>query len=474
MNNYDIYVNGKWIPSTSKNRIEVINPMTEQAIATVPDGTKEDVDAAVAAARKAFPAWSSKTPQERAEYLVKANNLLKERSAEYAQTVTDELGSPIKISNMVHMGTPIGTLKTYAKLADEFEWEKEVNNSIIAHEPIGVVGAITPWNYPLHQVTAKTAPALLAGNTIVLKPSELAPLSAYNLAKVFDEIGLPEGVFNVVSGRGEVVGDAMSSHPDIDMISFTGSGRAGTAIAKNAADTIKRVALELGGKSASVIMDDFDDEGFAKAVKSTVNQCFTNGGQRCTAFSRMLVPAAKYDQALEFAKAAAEKHAPGDPNDESTRLGPMVSEAQRDRVRGFIDRAVADGATIVTGGSEAPEGLHKGYFVKPTVLAGAKEDSEVAQDEVFGPVITVFPYDDIDDAVRLANNTKYGLAAGVYGADADKSLAVARRLRAGQVDINDGRWNFMAPFGGYKQSGNGRELGTEGLIEFLETKAMQR
>lgn len=470
----DIYVGGEWIPSTSETRIEVINPTTEQVIGRVPEGTADDVDKAVAAAKQAFPAWSALTPQARAAYLSKAADLLTERTDDLAQTVTDELGAPLKISKLVHVGTPIGTFKTYAKLADDFEWESEVKNSLIVREPIGVVGAITPWNYPIHQIVAKVAPALLAGNTVVLKPSELAPLSAYKLTAILDEIGLPAGVFNLVCGYGPVVGEAIASHPDIDMVSFTGSGRAGKRITELGAESIKRVALELGGKSASVVLDDLDAEGFAKAVGSTVGQCFTNAGQRCTAFSRLLVPATRLDEALSAATATADKHAPGDPNAETTRLGPLISEQQRERVRGFIDRAVADGASVVTGGSAAPEGLGTGYYVSPTVLSGVAEDSEVGQEEVFGPVIVVLPYDDLDDAVRIANGTKYGLAAGVYGADADAALAVAKRLRAGQVDVNNGRWNWMAPFGGYKQSGNGRELGTEGLSEFLEVKAVQR
>lgn len=470
----DIYVDGAWVPSSSDHLIDVHNPYTEQVIAQVPAGSSADVDAAVAAARKAFEGWAGTPVTERAAYLSKVADLLTERTDELAAVVTAELGMPLKMAKLIQIGTPIGTLKTYAKLAADFEWETEVGNSLIVREPIGVVAAITPWNYPLHQVVAKVAPALLAGCTVVLKPSELAPLISIEFTKLLHEVGLPPGVFNLLSGAGPEVGQALVGHPDVDMVSFTGSGRAGREISATAAQTIKRVALELGGKSASVVLDDLDTDGFAKAVKSSVGQCFTNAGQRCTAFSRILVPRARYDEALAVAAKAAGSHTTGDPSEENTRLGPLVSAAQRDRVRGFVDRAVADGARVVSGGSASPEGQDSGYFVSATVLADVAEDSEVAQEEVFGPVTAVFGYSDVDDAVRLANSTAYGLAAGVYGANADAALAVAKRLRAGQVDVNNGRWNWMAPFGGYKQSGNGRELGTAGLEEFLETKAVQR
>ncbi|CAN5358260.1 aldehyde dehydrogenase family protein [soil metagenome] len=474
MDSSQIYVGGKWMPSAGTELIDVVNPYTEEVIAQVPAGAEADVDSAVAAARQAFPGWSQTPVAERAAYLTRAADLLTERTDALGEVVSREMGTPLKIAKLVQIGTPIGTLKTYAGLAESYEWETEVKNSLIVREPIGVVGAITPWNYPLHQVVAKVAPALLAGCTVVLKPSELAPLIAYEFAAILAEVGLPAGVFNLVSGTGAVVGEAMAAHPDIDMISFTGSGRAGRRISQVAAETIKRVALELGGKSASVLLPDLDDDSFGKAVKSTVAQCFTNAGQRCTAFSRLLVPASRYDEALEAAAKAAESHTAGDPMTEGTRLGPLVSAAQREKVRGFISRAEANGARVVTGGGADPEGVTSGYFVSPTVLADVAEDSEIAQEEVFGPVITVLPYVDVDDAVRIANGTSYGLAAGVYGADADAALGVARRLRAGQVDVNNGRWNWLAPFGGYKQSGNGRELGVAGLEEFLEVKAVQR
>jgi len=470
----DIYVGGEWIPSTTDQLIDVHNPYTEQVIARVPAGSAEDVDAAVSAARAAFESWSQTPVAERAAYLSRAADILTERTDELAALITSELGMPLKMSKMIQLGTPIGTLRTYAKLAEDFEWESEVGNSLIVREPIGVVAAITPWNYPLHQVVAKVAPALVAGNTIVLKPSEVAPLIAFEFARILDEVGLPAGVFNLISGAGAEIGQALVGHPGVDMVSFTGSGRAGREISATAAQTIKRVALELGGKSASVVLDDLDNEAFAKAIKSSVAQCFTNAGQRCTAFSRILVPGARLDEALSAAAKAAESHVVGDPMTDGTRLGPLVSETQRDRVRGFLDRAVADGARVVTGGPDAPGGVESGYFVSPTVLTDVDLNSEMAKEEVFGPVTAVMPYSDVDDAVRIANDTSYGLAAGVYGADDEAAVAVAKRLRAGQVDVNNGRWNWMAPFGGYKQSGNGREFGTAGLEEFLEIKAVQR
>ena len=470
----EIFVGGAWVPSTNDALIDVHNPYTEQVIARVPAGSAEDVDSAVSAARAAFESWSQTPVAERAAYLTRVADVLTERTDELAAVITSELGMPLKMAKLIQLGTPIGTLRTYAKLAADFEWETEVGNSLIVREPIGVVAAITPWNYPLHQIVAKVAPALLAGNTIVLKPSEVAPLIAFEFARILDEVGLPAGVFNLISGAGPEIGQALVGHPDVDMVSFTGSGRAGREISATAAQTVKRVALELGGKSASVILDDLDNEAFAKAIKSSIGQCFTNAGQRCTAFSRILVPQSRMDEALIAAAKAAESHVAGDPMTEGTRLGPLVSEAQRDRVRGFLDRAVADGARVVTGGSDAPEGVESGYFVSPTVLTDVDLDSEIAKEEVFGPVTVVLPYSTVDEAVRIANDTQYGLAAGVYGADSDAAVSVAKRLRAGQVDVNNGRWNWLAPFGGYKQSGNGREFGIAGLEEFLEIKAVQR
>jgi acyl-CoA reductase-like NAD-dependent aldehyde dehydrogenase len=365
---------------------------------------------------------------------------------------------------------PIAVANSYVQLLNNFSFEEQVNNSLIVREPVGVVACITPWNYPLHQVVAKVAPALAAGCTVVLKPSEVAPLTAFVLAEIMDEVGLPAGVFNLVTGFGPVVGEALAAHPDVDMVSFTGSTRAGKRVSELAAQSIKRVALELGGKSANVILDDAD---FAKAVSSGVANCYFNSGQTCSAHTRMLVPKEKHDEAVQIAKAAAENFKPGDPKADGTRLGPLISATQRERVRNYIQKGIDEGATLVTGGAEAPEGLEQGYFVRPTIFANVRNSMTIAQEEIFGPVLSIIPYEDEDDAVRIANDTVYGLAGGVWSSDPERAKRVARRLRTGQVDINGGKFNPLAPFGGYKQSGNGREFGKFGLEEFLEVKAMQ-
>jgi acyl-CoA reductase-like NAD-dependent aldehyde dehydrogenase len=345
-----------------------------------------------------------------------------------------------------------------------------VGNSLIVREPIGVVGAITPWNYPLHQIAAKVAPALAAGCTVVLKPSEVAPLNAFVLAEVFEEIGLPAGVFNLVTGVGPVVGEAIAAHTDVDMVSFTGSTRAGKRVSEVASGTVKRVALELGGKSANVILDDAD---LAKAIPDGVAKCFLNSGQTCSALTRMLVPRERLSEVEDLAVAAAEAFTPGDPFEPSSRLGPLVSGAQRDRVRNFIDKGVGEGATLLTGGVEAPEGLSAGFFIRPTVFSSVTRDMTIARDEIFGPVLSIIPYDTEEEAIDIANDSEYGLAGGVWSGDPERAKAVARQLRTGQVEVNGGGFNPLAPFGGYKQSGNGREYGSFGLEEFLEVKAMQ-
>jgi aldehyde dehydrogenase (NAD+) len=358
----------------------------------------------------------------------------------------------------------------FAELASTYAFEQQIANSLVVKEPIGVVGAITPWNYPLHQVVAKVAAALASGCTVVLKPSEVAPLSAYALAEIFEQIGLPAGVFNVVTGLGPVVGERIAEHPDVDMVSFTGSTAAGKRVMAVAAGTVKKVSLELGGKSAFVILDDAD---LGKAVKVGMANCFINGGQTCTAWTRMLVPASKYDEVLELARAAAEKYPVGEPMAEATRVGPLANANQYKKVVGYIEGAIADGARVVAGGTERPTGLERGYYVQPTVLGGVKPGSRVEQEEVFGPVLAVIPYADEDEAVQIANGTPYGLAGGVFSGDQERALRVARRMRTGMVDVNGGRFNLLAPFGGYKQSGNGRELGEYGLEEFLEIKSLQ-
>ena len=465
-----VFVDGGWEAPSGTDRIRVVNPTTEQELAAVPAGTAADVDRAVAAARAAFPGWSATPPAERAALLGRLADGLAARGEAIAELIATEVGSPLKFARSVQAGLPPTVLRSYAELLPAYSFEERVGNSLVLREPVGVVGAITPWNYPLHQVVAKVSAALAAGCTAVLKPSEVAPLSAYVLVDAAVEAGLPPGVLNLVPGTGPVVGEAIAAHPDVDMVSFTGSTRAGRRVAELAAGTVKRVALELGGKSANVVLDDAD---LALAVKVGLANCFVNGGQTCTAWTRMLVPAARHDDAVALAVAGAEKYAVGDPLAEDTRIGPLVSPTQRDRVRGYIERGVAEGATLATGGAEPPDGLDRGWFVRPTVFAGVRPDATIAQEEIFGPVLSVIPYGSEDEAVRIANGTPYGLAGAVWSADQEHAVAVARRLRTGQVDVNGGRFNPLAPFGGYKQSGTGRELGRYGLEEFLEVKSLQ-
>lgn len=467
---YDqFYVNGQWVQPQDTGLIEVLNSTTEAVLGKVPAGTAEDINAAVAAAKAAFESWSNTPVETRAQYLDQIAAKLKERQADIAATIAAEVGMPLPMATAVQAGLAITDVSTNAKLAREFQFEEQVGNALIAKEPIGVVGCITPWNFPLHQITAKVAPALAAGCTVVLKPSEVAPLTAFMLAEIIHEVGLPAGVFNLVTGYGPVVGEALAAHPDVDMISFTGSTRAGKRVSELAAQTVKRVALELGGKSANIILDDAD---FERAVASGVGNCYFNSGQTCSALTRMLVPKSRYDEAVAIAKRAAEKFTVGDPLGGAAKLGPLVSATQRDRVVGYIQKGIAEGATVVAGGPEKPEGLEHGYFVRPTVFANVDNQMTIAQEEIFGPVLSLIAYEDEDDAVRIANDTVYGLSGGVWSGDPERAKRVARRLRTGQVEINGGKFNPLAPFGGYKQSGNGRELGKFGLEEFLEVKAL--
>lgn len=465
-----LYINGQWVAAQGANTIDVINSTTEEVMGRIPEGTVADVNQAVAAAKAAFATWAETPVAERANYLQAIADKLKERQSEIADIIADEVGMPMPLATAVQAGLPIAVANSYVQLLNEFRFEEQVNNSLIVREPVGVVACITPWNYPLHQVVAKVAPALAAGCTVVLKPSEVAPLTAFVLAEIIDEIGLPAGVFNLVTGYGPVVGEALAAHPDVDMVSFTGSTRAGKRVSELAAHTIKRVALELGGKSANVILDDAD---LTRAVSSGVANCYFNSGQTCSAHTRMLVPKEKHDEAVQIAKATAEKFKPGHPKAEGTRLGPLISATQRERVRNFIQKGIEEGATLVTGGADAPDGLENGYFVRPTIFANVDSKMTIAQEEIFGPVLSIIPYEDEDDAVRIANDTVYGLAGGVWSSDPERAKRIARRLRTGQVDINGGKFNPLAPFGGYKQSGNGREFGKFGLEEFLEVKAMQ-
>ncbi|MEW9556144.1 aldehyde dehydrogenase family protein [Nonomuraea sp. NPDC050783] len=463
-----LYIDGSWVASASGEPIEVVNPATEEIIDRVPAGSPDDVESAVAAARRAFPSWSDTAPAERGRLLAEAATLLGQRAEEIAKTIATDMGAPLGFALKVQTLMPASVLESFARLAETLPREERVGNSLVVREPIGVVAAITPWNYPLHQIVCKVGAALAAGCTVVLKPSEVAPLAAYALAGILAEVGLPPGVFNLVSGRGPVVGEALAAHPEVDMVSFTGSTAAGRRVAALGAETVKRVALELGGKSANIILPDAD---LKAAVKVGVANCFVNAGQTCSAWTRMIVHRDQYDEAVRLAAEAAEGYTVGDPFDASTRVGPLVSQAQRDRVVRYINRGQEEGARLVTGGTDRPR--ERGYYVEPTVFAGVEPGMTIEQEEIFGPVLSLIPYTSEDRAVEIANGTRYGLAGAVWAGTEERALAVARRLRTGQVAVNGGRFNPLAPFGGYKQSGVGRELGEHGLEEFLEIKSLQ-
>jgi aldehyde dehydrogenase (NAD+) len=465
-----VYIGGEWVEPAGTEPIEVINSTTEEVMGTVPACAPEDAERAVAAAREAFDSWSRTPREERAGYLTAIAAGLGERSEEIAATITQELGMPLKLSQMIQVGLPTSQFAAMPKLIEEVAWEEEIGNSRVLREAVGVVGAITPWNYPLNQIAAKVAPALAAGCTVVLKPSEVTPLNAFQLAEVIEAAGLPAGVFNLVTGTGPVVGEAIAAHPGVDMVSFTGSTRAGKRVSELASATVKPVAMELGGKSPNVILDDAD---LARAVPDGVAKCFLNSGQTCSALTRMLVPREQLAEAEQIAAATAAAFTPGDPFDEATRLGPLVSDAQRQRVRGYLEKGEAEGAKLVTGGAEAPAGLDRGYFVQPTVFSEVAAEMTIAQEEIFGPVLAIQPYDSEDDAVRIANDSAYGLAGGVWSGDQERAIAVAKRLRTGQIEINGGAFNPLAPFGGYGQSGHGRENGRYGLEELLQVKSLQ-
>ncbi|MGI5424792.1 aldehyde dehydrogenase family protein [Streptomyces sp. CA-179760] len=461
MKAYDgMYIQGAWRPAAGQDVIEVVNPVDEQVIGTVPAGTAEDVDTAVRAARAALADWAATPPAERAARLTALRDVLVARADEIAETVTAELGSPLKFSQAVHAGVPIAVAGSYAELAATYAFEEKTGNSVVHHEPVGVVAAITPWNYPLHQIVAKVTPALAAGCTVVVKPAEDTPLVARLFADAVHGAGIPAGVFNLVTGLGPVAGQALAEHPGVDLVSFTGSTAVGRQIAAIAAGQVKKVALELGGKSANVILPTAD---LAKAVNVGVANVMSNSGQTCSAWTRMLVHRDRYEEAVELAAAAAAKY--GD------RIGPVVNAKQQARVRGYIEKGVAEGARLVAGGPESPR--ETGYFVSPTVFADVTPDMTIAQEEIFGPVLSILPYDDEEDALRIANGTVYGLAGAVWAGDEAEAVAFARRMETGQVDINGGRFNPLAPFGGYKQSGVGRELGVHGLAEYLQTKSLQ-
>jgi len=463
------FINGKWIEPAGRSTLDVINPATEKAFATISLGNADDVDSAAKAAKSAFDSWSNSSIEERKEIISNIIGGLKSRSDEMATAISSEMGAPMGLSKTAQVGSGLGHFMNVLSILENFEFEEIRGTTKIVKEPAGVCGFITPWNWPLNQIACKVAPAIAAGCTMVLKPSEIAPISAYILTEIIAESGLPAGVFNLVNGDGLTVGAAISGHPDIDLVSFTGSTRAGREVAKAAADGIKRVTQELGGKSANIILDDVPD--FARAVSGGVAGCFGNSGQSCNAPTRMLVPQSRMEEAINAAKAAAAKSVVGDPSAESTRMGPVVSEIQFNKIQTLIQKGIDEGADLIAGGPTRPEGIEEGYFVRPTIFANVSNDMTIAREEIFGPVLSIIGYQDDDDAVSIANDTDYGLSGYVSG-EPEHAQAIARKLRTGNVHINGAGPDFSAPFGGYKQSGNGREWGIEGFEEFLETKAM--
>ena len=462
------YINGNWVDPAQVKTHNVINPATEQPYANISMGSVKDVDNAVAAAKAAFPAWSTSSVATRIAILDKIIAGIKARAEELALAISQEMGAPISMARTAQVGTGIAHFTAAREILRNFVFEETRGTSRIVKEPIGVCGFITPWNWPLNQVSCKVAPALAAGCTMVLKPSEMSPVSAYILSEIIADAGLPAGVYNLVNGDGPSVGAAISAHPDIDLVSFTGSTRAGREVARAAADSIKKVTQELGGKSANIILDDAD---LNRAVGGGVLSCFNNSGQSCNAPTRMFVPEARLPEVIEIAKAAAAKAIPGDPSADTTRIGPVVSKAQYERIQGLIEKGIAEGATVLVGGLGKPEGLDKGYFVRPTIFANVTNQMTIAREEIFGPVLTILTYKDDEDAIAQANDTDYGLSGYVSGEPAH-ARKVALRLRTGMVHINGAGPDFGAPFGGYKQSGNGREWGIEGFEEFFETKAI--
>ena len=471
MRSYDsFYIDGAWERPSDTDEIDVHSAATEEVIGRVPRGTADDVDRAVRAARAAFDSgWGLTTPAERAGWLQKLADALEARVEDVATTISQEVGMPITMSTIVQAKSPVTVTRSFATLAGTTSFEEQIGNSLVVREPYGVAGMITPWNFPLHQIMAKVAPAIAAGCTMVLKPSELAPLNSYILAEAALEIGLPPGVLNIVQGDGPTVGEAIAQHPAIDMVSFTGSVRAGQRVSALAAETIKKVTLELGGKSAFVVLDDAPLE---KAIPGGVNNAMLNSGQTCSAWTRMVVPRARLDEVLDIATSAVGRLTLGDPLDPKAKLGPLISETQRRRVEGYIQAGVQEGARLVAGGKR-PAAFARGHYVEPTIFADVQPSMTIAREEIFGPVLSILPYDTEEDAIAIANDTSYGLAGGVWSADRDRALRVARRLRTGQVDVNGARFNAMAPFGGYKRSGIGREFGKYGLEEYLQIKAIQ-
>ena len=463
------YMNGVWTDPVSDDSIDVLNPATEEVVARIGAGTAEDVTRAVVSARKAFNSFSQTSKQERVELLTEVRNLYKKRFNDIAAAIREEMGAPGHLAFGAQTAVGLGHLKTAIRVLEQFEFEQQREKFLIRYEPIGVCGLITPWNWPINQIVSKIAPAIASGCTTLLKPSELSPISAHVIAEVIDEAGVPAGVFNLVDGFGPIVGEAMSAHPDIDMMSFTGSTRGGVAVAKGSAETVKRVSQELGGKSANIVLN---DAALEMSVRDGVLACMENTGQSCNAPTRMLVPKERHQEAIEIAKEASESITVGNPEDDQTQLGPVISDVQFNKVQHLIQSGIDEGAMLVTGGMGRPDGLSKGYFVKPTVFAEVTSDMSIFREEIFGPVLSISTYDDADEAVTIANDTPYGLAAYVSGEDPAQLMQFARRLRAGQVHLNYTGGGTDAPFGGFKQSGNGREKAEWGLEEFLECKAI--
>ena len=465
----NFYINGQWVAPASARTLEVINPSTEQPIARISMGASADVDAAVSAAQKAFETYSQTTRDERLALLAKVLEVYQRRYGDFVQTISQEMGAPLWLSKAAQAATGVAHLTTAIEVLKNFDFVHVQGTTAVVHEPVGVVGMITPWNWPINQIMCKVAPALAAGCTMVLKPSEMAPLNALLMAEVLHEAGVPPGVFNLINGDGPGVGEALSAHPGIDMMTFTGSTRAGIAVAKAAADSVKRVAQELGGKSSNIVLDDAD---LQKAVTQGVQACFTNSGQSCNAPTRMFVPRALYAQAVVIARAVAQAVTVADASADGMNMGPVVSQSQFNKIQALIQKGVDEGAMLVAGGPGRPEGLDKGYFVKPTVFADVNNDMAIAREEIFGPVLVMIAYDNEEEAIRMANDTVYGLSGYVQSGSLENARRVASRLRTGMVHLNGAGPDFNAPFGGYRQSGNGREWGEHGFREFLETKSI--
>ena len=468
-NNRKFYIDGQWVDPIVPALLDVIDPSTEEAYTQISIGSKADVDRAVAAAKTAFETFAFTSHAERLALLKRILEVYNERYEDLSQAISFEMGAPITWAREAQVAAGQSHMESTIKAFEEFEFSERRGSTMVVKEPIGICALITPWNWPLNQIVCKVAPAIAAGCTMVLKPSEVAPISGIIFSEIMHAAGTPKGVYNMVNGTGPDVGQIMAGHPDVDMVSFTGSTRAGIIVAETAAKTVKRVSQELGGKSANIILPDAD---FERAVRKGVNDCFGNSGQSCDAPTRMLVPAARHDEALEVAKKAAEAHKVNDPRQEGGHLGPVVSQIQFDKIQGLIEKGIKEGATVVTGGSGRPEHLNRGYYIRPTVFGHVKPGMTIEKEEIFGPVLSVISYEDEDDAIKIANDTVYGLAAYVQSTDIKHARKVASRLRAGQVKINYPEWDTHAPFGGYKQSGNGREYADWGIHDFLEIKGI--